>query len=372
MHLFICISIAANTSVSFVIDRLTSAMHGRSPMIDERDYDTPYPNEQDDDDADKTPRTLDNFLHLIKLCEVLGDILRDLYMVKGRKQLSAMTTPDSVISTLDKALNQWMAKLPPPLRYRPVNTRAGERAPAPALQLCQVHMLFYTSLILLHRPFIPGPTQNVAPSVFPSAAICTFAANRILDIAESLYADGRVTNVNNYSLYFMFTAGIIFIYNAASSDSMFALEAKISINKLMRIMDELEKTWMTSARHCNILGELAGLRDINLNCIDESYRRQSTKSSTPPACIAVPNSPVSSSLDDEEQSKMYHYSEEISPALAGQDLKNIRQQQVAQDCTMLSGERVYDPFATAFWGMPTSFDLDEWNSYFHSQQNPEM
>ncbi|KAI9484563.1 fungal-specific transcription factor domain-containing protein [Zychaea mexicana] len=397
----------------FVIDRLTCAMHGRAPMIDERDYDTPYPTEQDEDDLNRTPRIMDNFIALVKLCEILGDVLRDLYMVKGRKQLSVMATPDSVISTLDRALNQWMAKLPPSLRYRPPNTRLAERAPAPALELCQVHMLFYTTLILLHRPFIPGPTQSIAPSVFPSASICTFAANKILDIAESIFADGRLTNVNNYSLYFMFTAGIIFIYNAASTDSMFSFEAKISINKTMRAMDEVEKTWITSARHCNILGELAGLREINLSGVDDSYRRRTSiqrQTNAAPASIAVPNSPVmmqeettttathqqqqqqslfplSQDATEDKYSNYYAVFNEKSPPRCNGYSVHSPPQNVAQTPPLASapspssattanmpvsqgGARPFDPLATAFWGMPTSFDIDEWNSYFNNQ-NPQ-
>lgn len=370
-------------------------------MIDERDYDTPYPTEQDEDDVDRTPRILDNFIQLVKLCEILGDVLRDLYMVKGRKQLSAMATPDSVISTLDRALNQWMAKLPPPLRYKPPNTRMGERSPfpAPALELCQVHMLFYTTLILLHRPFIPGPTQSTAPSVFPSASICTFAANKILDIAESLLVEGRLTNVNNYSLYFMFTAGIIFIYNASSSDSMFSFEAKICINKIMRAMDEVEKTWITSARHCNILGELAGLRDINLSGIDETHHRRRQQAAglivqQTPASIAVPNSPVENNTPssspplsptqqqqrllplEQEQHQQSEgidekYANYYSTILEDSSRRSVSSTSTTSSFTSPSAARpTFDPLATEFWSVPMSFDFDEWNSYFDNQ-NPQ-
>lgn len=361
----------------FVLDRLACAMHGRSPMIDERDYDTPYPSENDMD----APRIMENFHYLIKICEILGDVIRELYMVKGRKQLSMVSSPDNIVSSLDKKLNKWMSKLPASLQYRPPNTRLNERAPAPSLQLCQLHMLFYTTLILLHRPFIPGPQQTVAPSVFPSASICTFAANKILDITESLLSEGRLKHVNNYSLFFMFTAGIIFIYNAASSDSMFAFEAKISINKIMRAMDVVETTWITSARHCNILGALAGLRDIDLDCVDQSYTR-STQRAAPPPSIAVPNSPEpderhhhdfqrmeekyykgSASTSSNQSPSVDLLSPEIPNSLVNKFPSS--QQQLPFD------SNAFDPNGTAFWGVPMSFDIDEWNSYFSNQKGTE-
>jgi hypothetical protein len=376
----------------FVIDRLACAMHGRSPMTDERDYDTPYPSESDEDNINHTPRIMENFHYLIKICEILGDVLQELYTVKGRKQLSNMPTSDSVVSSLDKKLNKWMSKLPASLQYRPPNTRLNERAPAPSLELCQLHMCFYTTLILTHRPFIPGPQQTVAPSVFPSASICTFAANKILDITLSLMADGRLKNVNNYALFFMFTAGIIFIYNAASSDSMFAFEAKISINKIMRAMDEVESTWQTSARHNNILGALAGLRDIDLENVDESYTRSSKRQqpSAAPASIAVPNSPEPEVQDFQRMEEKYYMggsissNESLNVALNSPEFSSAngyqqaqqqpqqQQQQQQQQTTSVpqfdESDSTFDPNATAFFGVPMSFDIDEWNSYFSNQK----
>ncbi|GAN02802.1 nucleus protein [Mucor ambiguus] len=408
---------------SFVVDRLTCAMHGRAPMIDARDLDAPYPSEVDEDDKNNKPTIIEDFHQLIKLCEILGEILCQLYMVKGRKQIAMMDSPDAVISKLDRALNKWMAKLPACLQYRPPNTRMAEKAPAPKLEICQIHMLFYTSLILLHRPFIPGPTQTGTPSVFPSASICTFAANKILDIVECLMAEGRLKNVNNYALYFMFTAGIIFINDALSSDSMFAFEAKISINKIIRAMDEVETTWITSARHCNILGELAGLRDINLENVDEGYNRPASTSDTlkPPEAlsIAVPNSPIMPLNNDAPPPSPLEFRNPIDaqrgtehkfPEYLTQYVNNmpvsIKNDSVtdapysknnnaasAQSTPLTynttppnnnyastptnrgenavlgyaSGDRPFDPIGTAFWGVPMSFDIDEWNSYFSNQ-----
>ncbi|KAI8972704.1 fungal-specific transcription factor domain-containing protein [Pilobolus umbonatus] len=387
---------------SFVLDRLTCAMHGRSPMIDDRDLDAPYPSEVDEDDRHNKPTIMEDFHQLIKLCEIIGDILCQVYMVKGRRKLSVMASPDNVIAKLDKALNQWMTKLPPSVQYRPPNTRMGKKAPAPKLELCQIHMLFYTSLILLHRPFIPGYNQTTTPSVFPSASICTFAANKILDIVECLMAEGKLKNVNNYALYFMFTAGIIFINDALSTDSMFAFEAKISINKIIRAMDEIETTWLTSARHCNILAELAGLRELNLKNIDESHSRKAKPEQSkyaPPMAITVPNSPIISNdhtlsppeyrnpIDTERgvehrlpdyltqyggykpiertrspnqfntsSSNSVDYSTHSSPSSHKTEAMDIGQ------------DRPFDSIGTAFWGIPTSFDIDEWNNYFSHQQ----
>ncbi|KAI8393395.1 fungal-specific transcription factor domain-containing protein [Radiomyces spectabilis] len=383
-----------------VVDRLSSAMHGRSPLIDERDYDTPYPAEIDEDEVEGEPPMMGNFHQMIKLCELLGEILRALYTVKGRKQLSQMTSTDEIVSCLDRKLNRWMSKLPPSLQYHPPNTRLAQRAPAPPIRVCQLHMLFYTTLILLHRPFIPGTAQEVTPSVFPSSSICTFAANNILDIVESLLAEGRLNHINNYSLYFLFTAGIIFIHNAASPDSMFSFEAKISTNKIMKAMDELETTWMTSARHCNILGALAGLRDIDLESVDESFTKLAAQRSKVPPFIAVPNSPnpMFESGDEQQDSKDFLTMNNGCGQKPPMDYyvgtrRSISSQSRSPEQTMYGTgadglqppgsynpyfvmestpvtDRPFNPNGTAFWDVPVSFDLNDWTSYFNNQSDP--
>ncbi|KAI9323863.1 fungal-specific transcription factor domain-containing protein [Dichotomocladium elegans] len=344
----------------FVVDRLSSAMFGRTPIIDERDYDTPFPTASDEDD----PTIIDNFHQLIKLCGTLGSVLRQLYTVYGRHQLSVMSTPDRVISVLDKELNGWMAKLPLSVLYRPPNTRAGERAPAPALERCQMHMLFYTTLILLHRLFIPGRCQSVSASVFPASAICTYAANKILDIAVCLMEEGRLQHINCYALYFMFTAGTVFINDAQSSDSIAAFEAKININRIMRAMEQVETTWKTSARHSNILGELAGLRDINLEDCTTQHRTEtasaSSSSSTP--AIQVPNSPQPA----HQQHHVKHGKRMQQPVFDYGNPAGVN----PYDSSSESPERPFDPISMAFWEMPTSFDVDEWNSYLSNNQPP--
>ncbi|KAI9493991.1 fungal-specific transcription factor domain-containing protein [Zychaea mexicana] len=399
----------------FVVDRLACAMFGRTPIIDERDYDTPFPTAIDEDD----PSVIDNFHQLIKLCGTLGSVLRQLYTVYGRHQLSVMATPDRVISALDKELNGWMAKLPLSVLYRPPNTRAGDRAPAPSLERCQLHMLFYTTLILLHRLFIPGRCHSVTPSVFPAGAICTYAANKILDISISLMEEERLNHVNCYALYFMFTAGTIFINDASSPDSNAALEAKINVNRIMRAMEQVETTWKTSARHSNILGELAGLRDINLEegagaQEDRQLQRQQQQQQVlaTPAAIAVPTSPILGPAAAPSRSMP---SSSTAPSYSTAPVSSTAAPAPYQSTTSYSDTKLpetpvsiatstatpkqsfdyefpfvnaydsasaeqkdklhqFDPNNMAFWGVPTSFDVEEWNNYLNNQnfqQPPE-
>ncbi|KAI9259468.1 fungal-specific transcription factor domain-containing protein [Phascolomyces articulosus] len=264
----------------FIVDRLFSALFGRASVFEERDCDVPFPTVDDDQDirvnnskenggpGGRPPvRLLESFVQLIKICDILGHVLKNIYYAKARHHAGTQHI-DHVLSALNQQLTNWFNSMPPSLRYdMPVGN--GEGASDPPSPVSQLHMIYYTTVILLHRPFIPGPStsslSSLSSSSLPSYNICTSAANSILDIVSIMLSHNNLKFVSNFTVYYIFTAGIIFMKSAtAASDSEKSFESKVKINKIMRALDEIELTWNTASRSCSILGELAGLRDINL------------------------------------------------------------------------------------------------------------
>lgn len=280
----------------YIVDRITSAIYGRSANFEERDCDVPFPTVDDDEmikptckDSSRPPAgILEVFIQTIKICDILGHVLKNIYYAKAKHHTSSHHI-DHILTTLNRQLTQWHSNLPVALQYKLPNTQAGEMAPDPPSPICQLHLIYYTTVILLHRSFIPGPTQTQLPISLPCYEICESAATSILDITNIMLGENHLKYVYNFSVYFVFTAGIIFIKLASSDDLDKAFDAKININRIMRTLDELEITWLNAARCCNILGELAGLRDIKLEC-DKFVPKKVAKPSPPPS-IAVPNSP---------------------------------------------------------------------------------
>ncbi|KAG2232882.1 hypothetical protein INT48_004895 [Thamnidium elegans] len=459
----------------FIVDRITSAIYGRSANFEERDCDVPFPSVDDDEmikptckDSSRPPaKLLEVFIQSIKICDILGHVLKNIYYAKARQHTSSHHI-DHILTTLNRQLTQWHDNLPVPLQYKLPNTQAGEMAPDPPSPICQLHMIYYTTVILLHRSFIPGPTQSQLPISLPSYDICESAASSVLDIINIMLGENHLKYVYNFSVFFVFTAGIIFIKLASSDDADKAFDAKININRVMRALDELEITWLNAARCCNILGELAGLRDINLEC--DKYVPKKVSKSSPPPSIAVPNSPelnsstlpalssspnqmdinlqfnqnkssqsmnISSGFDSHwnqssnvRSSSMSDYSNQSqqqqpqrsstdyisnnsyplfssssTPGITSQvpissvrsssalDLSNQHAHTNTSSPTSSSflnsttptmdpfaapgiipgpssqQPEQFDPLGTAFWGMPTSLDTDEWNAYFGNQLN---
>ncbi|KAG0168074.1 hypothetical protein DFQ30_005320 [Apophysomyces sp. BC1015] len=398
----------------FIVDRLTSAIFGRSSNFEERDIDTPFPLVEDDEevkagnefDSIRPPvKIIEAFIQLVKICDILGHVLKNIYYAKARYHGPSHHI-NHVLTTLNRQLTNWYNSLPPSLQYKLPNTQLGETGPDPPLLICQIHMIYYTTVILLHRPFIPGPTQSRLPMSLPSFKICISAANSILDIVNIMLGEDHLKYVFAYTVYYVFTAGIIFIKLASSLDAEQAFDAKVNVNKIMRALDEIEVTWTNAARSCNILGELAGLRDINLECDEYVPQPVSKAVNAPPPSIAVPNSPEIS-----HKSEVQRKDDRIAQGSSNSEIAVREMQDVApvqridharsgdnfpfmssspssessqggrysfipmSDTPSMDpfaapgtirgpSQRQFDPLGAAFWGVPSSLDTEEWNNYF--------
>ena len=374
----------------FVVDRLISAIYGRTATFEERDCDVPFPTDDDelpvassassvtegaaDGENNDTsgPKIVETFVRLIQITDILGHVLRNVYYAKARNHASQQHL-EHVLTGLNRELTNWYNRLPPALQYKPPNTESGETARSPPIVIAQIHMIYYTTLILLHRPFIPGnsaPTGSTVPSSYKT---CISAARSILDIVNVLFSENKIRFVVNYAVYCLFTAGIMFIKMASTDQQDKVFDAKIYINKIMRALDEIDRTWMNAARCCNILGELAGLRDINLECDEYVPRRNSRLMSQPPPSIAVPNSPqqlqqhINLAEDELQQDESLEDSNNNNSTMMNNNIGKSTVDPFAAPDVVANAQQQYDPFHTAFWGVPSSLDVEEWNNYFGTQ-----
>ncbi|KAI8372156.1 fungal-specific transcription factor domain-containing protein [Blakeslea trispora] len=269
----------------YIVDRLASAMYGRASTFEERDCDVPFPSIDDDDEDpnlgdSKAPpfsvSLLESFTNLIKICDILGHILKNIYYVRSL-QCAGVRQVDAVLTTWNKKLHQWYDQLPDSLQIKKDN----KHQTLPSTAICQLHMIYHTTVILLHRPFIPGPSQSLIPTLMPCASICSAAADAILSITDAMMAEDKLRYVMNYCVYYIFTSGIIFIGTACpkkkddpallSSDNR-SLEAKLKLRQCMLALDKIEATWLTASKNCQILAELSGFRDIDFQVSEQQEK----------------------------------------------------------------------------------------------------
>jgi hypothetical protein len=226
-------------------------MYGRATTFEPKDCDVPFPSV---DDTEPIPESnisiLDTFIHLIRICDILGHVLKNIYYVRSLQNMTPKQV-EQVLTTWNRKLHQWSSQLPESL---------GPNQHDLPTAVCQLHMIYHTTVILLHRPFLQS-NQSLIQNPLPSSSVCVSAADSILSMASSLLAENRIKYVLNYAVYFVFTAGITFIKTASSSSK--SLDYKGKVDKIMQVLDEIEFTWTTASKNCQILAEISGLPDVH-------------------------------------------------------------------------------------------------------------
>lgn len=406
----------------YVVDRLASAMYGRATTFEERDCDVPFPSVDDDDpyyddgpNAGSSPpvRLLESFTNLIKICDILGHVLKNIYYVRSLQYTGARQA-DSVLSSWNKKLHQWYDQLPDCLQ---INNRRDSTLPSTAV--CQLHMIYHTTVILLHRPFIPGPNQSLMLSLLPCASICSSAADSILSITSSMLSENKLRFIMNYSVYYIFTSAIIFTKSAwnnnsdtsSTADNNKFLEVKLKLTKCMQALNEIETIWSTASKSSQILAELSGFRDLDQchnhpatnymqpqhhleNCSTNSYLSpQSSHNSSPQlqsndghrmnsSNLRFPIrriDPSSKQEDDETSKTLYtpNSTANMDFAVANpfQNNTQVNNTTTAMDPFAAPGiipmpsPRHCDLLGTEFWSVPSSLDVNEWNSFMNTNSN---
>ncbi|PKK73400.1 hypothetical protein RhiirC2_695016, partial [Rhizophagus irregularis] len=192
--------------------------------------------------------SVSRFNHLLKLCEIMGRVIQNVYAIRSAHV--SMTT-DTVLSILDSSLTSWYISLPPHLRYNPSSDQPSD---PPTLVL---HILYYSALMLLHQPYSAGQQS--------SHNICSQAANAITEIAETLMKRNILKHSLNVVVYCVFTASVIHTYNATQEDNSISQPAKVNLAKSINVLNELKNIWPTAHKYVDLLNGLVDLKDVQLD-----------------------------------------------------------------------------------------------------------
>ncbi|RCH82973.1 Transcriptional activator of fatty acid utilization, partial [Rhizopus stolonifer] len=251
----------------YVLDRWIAGDSGRPFTAIDEDIDEPYPSEYASfdevmdsmtDTDQNLPRfpSLDKesskkckskmvpiyqpFIQMIKLSRILGMILKNLYTPQGKKYCAEYGS-DSVVGYLDNALSEWRANLPPLLNISSAGKMSSKNEEhIPLISMTgPISLFYYTSLILLHRPFIKHDPENKKLSSQTSLTICTSAAIKVIEISECMnYRDFLLVSWC-FALYPLVSAILIHAFNAQSSDKTITTTAKSNLVRGLALMDKL-------------------------------------------------------------------------------------------------------------------------------------
>ncbi|KAI0634003.1 fungal-specific transcription factor domain-containing protein [Trametes polyzona] len=263
-----------------IMDKYVCTYIGRPVAIFERDFDTELPLEDDaeemerwrphhappvvDDPAesrrDEIPpapgRILSCFNERAKLSVILSQICQSIYAIKPPASRPAE------LARLDSMLTKWSLELPEHLRFDP----ASPKSPPPPPNILTLHMQYWCTILLLHRPFIRHIQDSTKP-MSPSASsakeaeiransrqhydMCVQAANHITLIV-SLYGEYySPSRASVFLCYYVFTAAIMHVATLRTYPD--DPQARLGLQKCMDILQRMRITWPSAWRALELL-----------------------------------------------------------------------------------------------------------------------
>ncbi|KAF9137948.1 Transcriptional activator of fatty acid utilization [Mortierella sp. GBA39] len=166
----------------YALDSSTASVTGRRPLIDNSEIDVPLV----DPNATEGELEYSNTLYLLHLCK-LWRIYRNVkQFVFNAEDIQEMASgPGSLPKNYEQQLIQWQLQLPAALRFSfeldPCGLLAKYNARAGIAQ-----MLYESSLILLHKPFMSPSSDSSKRVASRSLDICMRAASKITSITKTL------------------------------------------------------------------------------------------------------------------------------------------------------------------------------------------
>ncbi|KAF9094898.1 hypothetical protein BGX23_001404 [Mortierella sp. AD031] len=208
----------------FILDHQFSAWLGLGLLMHGKESNVELPMEFSSSQQD-----LRGFICLVRLVKILGSVLQHSYSTQSLPP--QFGGHDSMVSYIEGSLTSWLSNLSPEMRWlHPNGTGARRGSPASPMRSpdairaaalgrangdiypAYLYIVYNTTLILLHRPYIVGAAGS--PTAAQSNAICTGSGRAITDIAQGLEIARCSYVVNRFALYALLQAGVIHAMNA--------------------------------------------------------------------------------------------------------------------------------------------------------------
>lgn len=166
--------------------------------------------------ADYVPRpgyVVSCFRQLCKLCVILNDLMQGIYSssaqpTRSHEDPEAGTSESSFIK-ISRDLRDFWVSMPDHLRIDP--NRMPSVAPPP--HIVSLNLLYYTTLILLHRPLIQSRVgdlgQPAAQKSYSTCVSATAAIHDLLVLQGNTFGLNHVSYLNAYCAYIAATIAVL-------------------------------------------------------------------------------------------------------------------------------------------------------------------
>ncbi|KAF9245870.1 fungal-specific transcription factor domain-containing protein [Melanogaster broomeanus] len=220
-----------------------------------------------------TVLTMRCFRAAASLSVIIGSIVSSVYPVKPTRRGSRR----AVLSNLEARLDQWYLELPDDLRYDPASKRNSP--PPPVLY---IHIKYWSAVLLLHRAFIPNwkgsepILQNPPPGSDTTSLkafdLCQSAATYISTIVTTYHDNFNLKRSSPFLSSYILSAGIMHIVTLTLRPSN--VQAYYGLQQLLAALREMQTTWPSAVRACDLLNGVKVQVDSNLAPLMQGPDRQ--------------------------------------------------------------------------------------------------
>ncbi|UZJ53417.1 hypothetical protein CBS101457_002737 [Exobasidium rhododendri] len=237
----------------YILSTILSAEMGRPPMMRSKDIDVPLLSEQEEDEFETDQ--MGNQLYTasclnggVRLFSIVETVLSQIHSFRRKAALRRMGSDNtkSVVEDISRRLETWRKTLPDPLKM------AGDRKKDSRLlpNFIALHLWHHTAVLLLHRPFVPHDEGSSLTEVLnnPFHIKCTKASNELFDLLLQLSNANNVDRLSTDLAYCIFTAAVMFVFNARLGQSATVSDGQGSSNssnaRVLELSNEAKRQFL--------------------------------------------------------------------------------------------------------------------------------
>ncbi|KAF9580876.1 hypothetical protein BGW38_002298 [Lunasporangiospora selenospora] len=239
----------------YIADRLGGGILGRPLNLRDKEYNVQMPSddwiaELGGDDPVEYPFEPERIISCrllwsVKLFMQMGNVLNTMHCIEA--EINGAFLADisrTQLPQLHNSLTSWFLSLPNELMYTPYTMSPNSNHP-PSPPTALMHMFYYTTLTMLHRPYLrPVNSAAIDPNFLVSSRnICTAAATNVCHIADSLMLHGQLRDTCYYGMACLLAAGTVHVHNAIQPTPSNRETTRAGLSKTVKAAHELVKTF---------------------------------------------------------------------------------------------------------------------------------
>jgi hypothetical protein len=195
------------------------------------------------------------FRELCKLCVLLNDLMQNIYSSEAGARrdheddsAECKAACDRPFARISKDIQTWWTSTSIPLRI------SLDPLPqlAPPVHIVSLNLLYYTTIILIHRPVLLGGTDIASPATQTAYRTCveaTLAIYQILELQAHTFGLAQVSYLNAYSAYMAATIAVFrFDHEFNPSRDQVAVMNDIGLSSLLDVLGRASQTMPALAR----------------------------------------------------------------------------------------------------------------------------